>query len=326
MGLNKIKKYLLVFIVALFCVALFPGNIYADSNDIAYPSYSGFINDFAGVLGSSWKSKLEEIAARVEKETSCEIAVAIVNSLEGITIEEYAVELFEKWGIGKKKEDNGILLLVAAEDRELRIEVGYGLEGTITDLEAANIIDDIIVPRFKEEDYNSGIYDGVVAISNEIYKESGLDMIPYSDDTVGGEDFSYSDSSDASSIISSSSFRNTFCGFPFLVICLPIIFIFVIIIVIVNLIKRRCPKCRSFRLRIKLKTLEKPTYTSEGRRLVERYCTKCGYKDEKIIKIPRLRRTSFWGSGSSGGRSSGGGGFGGFGGGSSGGGGASGKW
>ncbi len=315
MGLNKIKKYLLVFIVVLFCVALFPGNIYAASNDIDYPSYSGFINDFAGVLGSSWESKLEEIVARVEQETTCEIAVAIVNSLEGITIEEYAVELFEKWGIGKKKEDNGILLLVAVEDRELRIEVGYGLEGTITDLEAANIIDDIIVPRFKEEDYNSGLYNGVVAISNEIYKESELDIIPYSDDTV-----------DASSAIRSSSFRNTFCGFPFLVICLPIFFIFIIFIAIVNLVRRRCPKCRSIRLRIKLKTLEKPTYKSEGKRLVERYCTKCGYKDEKIEKIRRLRKISFWGIGSGGGRSSGGGGSGGFGGGSSGGGGASGKW
>jgi len=324
MGLNKIKKYLLVFIVALFCIVLFPGNIYADSNDINYPSYSGFINDFAGVLGSSWKSKLEEIVARVEKETSCEIAVAIINSLEGITIEEYAVELFEKWGIGKKKEDNGILLLVAVEDRELRIEVGYGLEGTITDLEAANIIDDIIVPRFKEDDYNSGLYNGVIAISNEIYKESELETIPYSDDTIGGGDFNYRDSSDSFSAIRSSSFRNSFCGFPFLVICLPIFFIFIIFIVIVNLVRRRCPKCRSFRLRIKLKTLEKPTYKSNGKRLVERYCTKCGYKDEKIEKIPRLRRISFLGGGS-GGRSSGGGSSG-FGGGSSGGGGASGKW
>jgi Beta-propeller domains of methanol dehydrogenase type len=137
---------------------------------LALPDYSGYINDYTGTLSSEWKLKADELVKKVETDTSCEIAVAVIKNLDGITIEEYALKLFEKWGIGKKDKDNGVLLLVAMSDRKLRIEVGYGLEAVITDLEAREIIDNVITPRFKLNDYNTGIYDGISAIANIIYK------------------------------------------------------------------------------------------------------------------------------------------------------------
>ncbi len=107
------------------------------------------VNDFTGTLDSGWKSSIEELCIKVRNETGAEIGVAVISDLQGITIEEYAVKLFKKWGVGKADKDNGVLLLVSMQERKVRIEVGYGLEGVITDLEAGNIINDIIVPRFK---------------------------------------------------------------------------------------------------------------------------------------------------------------------------------
>ena len=115
-----------------------------------------------GLLDSSQKDSLEALASQIENDTGSEIAVVIVDSLQGITVEEYAVELFEEWGIGKE-EDNGLLILICIEgeygERDLRIEVGYGLEGVITDLEAGNIENKILIPNLQKENYYEDIQD-----------------------------------------------------------------------------------------------------------------------------------------------------------------------
>src|SRR4030042_6948461 len=182
--LFKFKKRLVFFfILFLICCFSFPGFLFSD--DVNFPDYVGYINDYVGLVDYSSKSELEALASKIEEETGSEIAVAIVDSLQGITVEEYAVRLFEKWGIGKEKEDNGILILICTEgevgNRPLRIEVGYGLEGVITDLEAKEIIENVIVPRFKENDYDSGIYNGIVGIANKIYQEQGKAAVAYAD-------------------------------------------------------------------------------------------------------------------------------------------------
>jgi len=327
----------LVFIFSfLMCLPFIPGTIPALSAEVNYPNYSAYVNDYAGVLQSGSKTQTEDLIAKAEKDTSCEIAVAIVNSLEGISIEEYAVTLFEKWGVGKKKEDNGVLLLIAIEERKLRIEVGYGLEGTITDLEAGNIINNIIVPKFKQNDYSSGVYDGVVAIVNQIYAEKGIALVPYADgstpdintdvntDTLESE-FSQPE---ATALGGFFNFIDKAFSNPCIYCCFPIFLIILIISVIVNILKRKCPKCKKIKLKIKNTILKEATYTASGLMFVERDCSNCGFHDEKNQVIPKKTRSSgggfFVGGGSSGG--GGGGGFGGFGGGSSGGGGASGGW
>ena len=302
--ITKITVFLIAICISFIC---FPGPVHAE--EIDYPEYIGYVNDFAGIMDAASISDLETLIDEVEKNMGAEIAVVTIDSLEGITIEEYAVELFEYWGIGKADEDNGILVLVALLDREVRIEVGYGLEGTITDLEAGRIIDEIMVPNFKQEDYNRGIYDAVITISNQIYGEE--DLV-----TMGGEPDVVSDS---------GSF---FSGLPMgCICCFPVFIIIFLIIFLVNLFKRRCPKCRRFwALTIKTKIIKAATYTASGKKEVERTCKYCSFHDKKIVKIPKRTRSSGFSSGGGFSSGSSGGSFGGFGGGSSGGGGASGSW
>jgi uncharacterized protein len=122
------------------------------------------VNDFARVFSEDDASSLEQLLGDTEKQTSAEIAVVTVASLDGMTIEEYANRLFKEWGIGKKAADNGVLVLVAPSERRARIEVGYGLEPILPDGLAGEIIRTQFVPEFRRGDYAAGIRAGVVRI------------------------------------------------------------------------------------------------------------------------------------------------------------------
>ncbi|MGA2368062.1 MAG: YgcG family protein [Dehalococcoidia bacterium] len=137
-----------------------------------FPEYQGFVNDYAGLLSPAVKAKLEAQLTQLEKDTTAEVAVITIKSLEGDSIEDYASRLFEKWGIGKKGVDNGVLFLVALDDHMMRIEVGYGLEPIITDGRAGRIRDNDVIPRFKNNDYEGGITAGVNSIEDYIRKNS----------------------------------------------------------------------------------------------------------------------------------------------------------
>jgi uncharacterized protein len=150
---------------------------------------SGFVNDFAGMMSGSEISGLEEKLIAFEKETSNEISVVTVNSLEGDYIENFAVELFKEWGIGKKDKDNGVLILVSREDREMRIEVGYGLEGALTDSQSFWIIEKVMKPEFRAENYYNGI-DGAV---NNIIKALEGEYVPSEDPVASTSNFNYGD-------------------------------------------------------------------------------------------------------------------------------------
>ncbi|MDP3975027.1 MAG: TPM domain-containing protein [Candidatus Jorgensenbacteria bacterium] len=128
----------------------------------------GAVNDFAGMFTLSEVEGLETKLVAYEQATGNAIVVATVPALGGDPVEDYAVALFEEWGIGKAKEDNGVLLLIARDDREVRIEVGYGLEPDLTDLESAAIIQNVIVPAFRNGAYFEGIRDAVSAMESAI--------------------------------------------------------------------------------------------------------------------------------------------------------------
>ncbi|MBN1159827.1 MAG: TPM domain-containing protein [Candidatus Diapherotrites archaeon] len=148
-----------------------------------YPNYVGYVNDFADVISPSAESQLTSMISALESEKTAEIAIVTIPSLENNSLELYAVELFEKWGIGKKGADNGILILVTMEEREIRIEVGYGLEGAINDAKAGRIIRDVISPRFKEGNYDQGLIDGTQTIAEIIRGEP----TPQLEDNSGSE-------------------------------------------------------------------------------------------------------------------------------------------
>lgn len=165
----KIKLLLLIGIAGVIFALLLPGVMLAA--DLKLPEPEGFVNDFAGVLSQQTKASLESRLRSYSEQTGNEIAVVAVKDLQGTTIEDFAVRLFEKWKIGQAEKDNGVLLLVAQSERQVRIEVGYGLEPELTDAESFNIIRDVITPRFREGDFNRGVADGVDAIMRTISGE-----------------------------------------------------------------------------------------------------------------------------------------------------------
>ena len=125
---------------------------------------TNYVSDYAEIFSPQEKQEIESLIIRIEKNTTAEIAVVTVKSLEGMSEDQYAVELFEKWGIGKKDKDNGLLILVAPTERRYRIEVGYGLEGTITDLRSGIIGRTYFVENFKQEKYGNGTYGALLDI------------------------------------------------------------------------------------------------------------------------------------------------------------------
>jgi uncharacterized protein len=134
----------------------------------AFPRPSGHVNDFAGVLTDEDRAYLENFLQTLERDTTAEVVVATVTSLDGLTIEEYAERLFRDWGIGDAAKDNGVLLLVAPAERRVRIEVGYGLEGSLPDGLAGEIIRTAIVPQFREGNLRRGIGRGLDRISRVV--------------------------------------------------------------------------------------------------------------------------------------------------------------
>jgi uncharacterized protein len=143
---------------------------------VEYPAQDGFVVDTAGVLDDASQQNLEDTIAALDKSTGAQVGVAVIPTLDGEPVENYAIKLFEKWGIGQDKEDNGVLLVVAVKDRKMRIEVGYGLEGAIPDIRAKEITGKIIGPKFKAGDMAGGVLDGVNAIIGDICKEYGVSV------------------------------------------------------------------------------------------------------------------------------------------------------
>ena len=140
----------------------------------AFPKPAGRVNDFAEILDAFNRSALEQRLQDVETKTTSEIAVAIVKSLDGMSNEEYANRLFKEWGIGQADKDNGVLVVVAPNEREMRIEVGYGLEGVLPDGLAGELSDQQFLPRFRANDYVGGIVAGVNRIADIVEKNQVL--------------------------------------------------------------------------------------------------------------------------------------------------------
>ena len=162
-----LKLAILSFFIALFCLVFTRFSL----ADLKLPKPQGCVNDAADMLSSQTESELERKLQDYEKQTTKEIAVVTVENLQGTTVEDFAVRLFEKWKIGKKDKDNGILLLIAKSEREMRIEVGYGLEPILTDGEAYGIIVNNLRPKFQQSDFDGGVEEGVGQIIKGISGE-----------------------------------------------------------------------------------------------------------------------------------------------------------
>jgi uncharacterized protein len=142
-------------------LALLLGWAFTARAEVAVPPLSGRVVDQTGTLSSSDIASLTQVLRDLETRKGSQVAVLIVPTTEPESIEQYSIRVAEAWKIGRKKIDDGALLLVAKNDRKLRIEVGYGLEGALNDASAKRIIDETITPRFKSGDFAGGISNGV---------------------------------------------------------------------------------------------------------------------------------------------------------------------
>jgi len=134
---------------------------FAAAADVAVPPLSGRVVDQTGTLSAGDAAALTQRLKDLESRKGSQVAVLIVPTTQPETIEQFSIRAAEAWKIGRKKIDDGALLVVAKDDHRLRIEVGYGLEGALTDVTARRIIDEIIVPRFRSDDFAGGISAGV---------------------------------------------------------------------------------------------------------------------------------------------------------------------
>jgi uncharacterized protein len=140
------------------------------------PPLAGRVNDYADMISSSAEATMVQKLEQLEASDSTQVAVLTVPSLEGEELEGFSIRVAEAWKIGTAENDNGAILLVARDDREVRIEVGYGLEGRLTDLLAGRIVDQIIVPNFKAGRFDDGFLqatDAIIATVKGEYKGTG---------------------------------------------------------------------------------------------------------------------------------------------------------
>jgi uncharacterized protein len=153
--------------IAAGVLALCLGSALAVAFD--FPQLTGPVVDQAGILTAESRSDIAAKSTALQEKSGIQLVVATVRSLEGSDIETYANQLFRTWQLGQAQKNNGVLLLVAPAEHKVRIEVGYGLEGTLTDALSSAIISSAIVPRFKANDYSGGIdrgVDGIISVLN----------------------------------------------------------------------------------------------------------------------------------------------------------------
>jgi uncharacterized protein len=135
------------------------------------PALTGRVNDYGGMLPPEAESRIETLLKDLEEKDSTQVVVLTVPSLDGDSLEDFSLRVAERWKIGRKGLDNGAILVIARDDRKVRIEVGYGLEGRLTDLTAGRIIRDRIVPEFRAGRFDQGVLNGVVALTEVVRGE-----------------------------------------------------------------------------------------------------------------------------------------------------------
>jgi len=158
-----------VLIAPLLCLFWVGSGLGAD---LAFPPLTGRVVDEAGILSPATRQQVSEISAEAEQRSGAQVVVATVKSLQGVPIEDYGYQLGRHWGIGQKGQNNGIILLIAPLERRVRIEVGYGLEGRMTDAQSRVIIENVIRPRFRTGDFNDGVLAGTMAITQVVTGEA----------------------------------------------------------------------------------------------------------------------------------------------------------
>ena len=162
--------------IALFLVLAALFSLALAAKAAQWPRPQGPVADYAKMIPEQYLKKITALSTELRQKTGDALVVATVPSIGNESIEEAAVRIFEAWGIGLKGKDNGILLLVAQKERKMRIEVGYGLEGIVTDATAGRVRDQAILPYFKKGDFGAGVWLGVANLAKIIADDKGVKL------------------------------------------------------------------------------------------------------------------------------------------------------
>lgn len=172
------KKY--IYYLIIFILFIIPNSVFAITSkpliSFVQPTVNFYINDYANILSSETEEYILNKSVALNSIDGTQIVVVTVSNLDGNSLEEYAYELFNSWGIGSKEKNNGLLLLLALEEREFRVEVGEGLEGILPDGKTGRFQDDYIIPYLKNNDWDNGIKNGYDAFYSEIVKLNNLEL------------------------------------------------------------------------------------------------------------------------------------------------------
>lgn len=170
------KRWLIYFILLLQC--FFAACATAAPQIPPKPTAAAgiYVQDYAQVLSAEDKRKLLSIGQELDNKTTAQLAVVTVKNLDGQPIEDYALSILREWGIGSKEKNNGALIVVAVQDRRSRIEVGYGLEGLLTDGLTGRIQDQAMIPYFRKGNYAAGIVNGYAVTASLIAKDAGIQL------------------------------------------------------------------------------------------------------------------------------------------------------
>lgn len=170
------KRWLIYFILLLQC--FFAAYATAAPQIPPKPTAAAgiYVQDYAQVLSAEDKRRLLSIGQELDDKTTAQLAVVTVKTLDGQPIEDYALSILREWGIGSKEKNNGALIVVAVQDRRSRIEVGYGLEGLLTDGLTGRIQDQAMIPYFRKGNYAAGIVNGYAVTASLIAKDAGVQL------------------------------------------------------------------------------------------------------------------------------------------------------
>ncbi len=160
-------------LIALLCLLF---SLTASGASFPSPTDRFFVNDFAGVISAEDENAIYAAGVQLFEKTGAQVVAVTVDSLDGSDVDEYGLLLGREWGVGDEEKDTGVVLLLAVNDREVTIQVGYGLEGAITDIRSGILLDYYAVPSFSEDDFSTGMRNTYDAIVNEVYIE--FDMQP----------------------------------------------------------------------------------------------------------------------------------------------------
>lgn len=319
-------------------------------------TYGSSVSDPAKHLRPETVARIDSIASALKRETTAEIAVVVIDSLDNLDPSSAAFTLHRRWGVGERARDNGMVLLWSPKLRQIHVSVGYGLEGVIPDAIAGRVQDSVMIPPFRRGEFDAGMIAGVSALAAAARGETYSGRPAESKDSkarsvfvvigsvlggiaalilglVGfnnrprrcpkGHGFmrKLDEKLDDSALTNEEGLEETLGSMNYVVYVCDTCDERLIIPRVRWSSYQKCPKCKRRTLKRDLKTLVKATYKTAGQAELTKECKNCGWKDVMLVTLPTLQSSSSSG-GHGGGFGGGGGGGGGFGGGSSGGGGA----